>query len=209
MEAGTMPREFPRIIAILRGITPDEILPVAGVLIESGIDAIEVPLNSPDALRSIEALCHVHGARLLCGAGTVLTTAQVDAVGNAGGKLIVSPNTDSDVIRRAVARGMLSMPGFATASEAFAALKAGARALKLFPAGTYGASHVKALRAVLPREVPLYAVGGVGAANVGEWLHAGADGIGIGGELYQPGSSPAEVRERAQHLVAAYVRASA
>jgi len=198
-----MSPELPRIVAILRGITPDEILPVADALIGAGIGAIEVPLNSPQALRSIASLCSAHGDRLLCGAGTVLTAAQVDAVRDAGGKLVVSPNTDADVIRRTVGHGMVSMPGFATASEAFAALRAGAHALKLFPAGTYGSSHVKALRAVLPSEVALYAVGGVGAANVGEWLSAGMQGIGVGSELYRPGSSPAEVRERAQRLVAA------
>jgi len=201
-----MSPEFPRIVAILRGITPDEILPVADALVAAGIGAIEVPLNSPHALRSIDSLCSAYGGHVLCGAGTVLTAAEVDAVREAGGKLVVSPNTDAEVIRRAVAHGMMAMPGFATASEAFAALRAGAHALKLFPAGTYGASHLQSLGAVLPRGAPLYAVGGVGAANAGEWLRAGAWGIGVGSELYQPGSPPEVVRERAQCLVAACAR---
>ena len=204
-----MSLELPRIVAILRGITPDEILPVADALIAAGIDAIEVPFNSPQALRSIESLCGAHGDRVLCGAGTVLTVAQVDAVREAGGKLVVSPNTDVDVIRRTVAHGMIAMPGFATASEAFTALQAGAHALKLFPAGTYGSGHVKALRAVLPDEVRLYAVGGCGATNIGEWLRAGVQGLGVGGDLYQPGFAPADVQERARRLTAAYAAALA
>ncbi len=198
------PETLPRIVAILRGITPAEILPVADALVEAGIDGIEVPLNSPQPLRSIEALCRAHGDAVLCGAGTVLAAADVDAVREAGGKLIVTPNTDAEVIARAASLGLVAMPGFATASEAFAALRAGARALKLFPAGTYGPGHVKALRAVLPADKPVYAVGGVGAANIREWLRAGVHGIGVGTELYQPGISAEEVGQRARRLVAAF-----
>lgn len=198
------PEPLPRIVAILRGIAPDEIAPIAEALIAAGIDAIEVPLNSPTPLRSVSTLSRLHGVRALCGAGTVLTPAQVDMVHAAGGRLIVSPNTDAEVIARAAALGLVAMPGFATASEAFAAIRAGARALKLFPATTYGPEHVGALRQVLPREVPIYAVGGVGAANLAEWLRAGAYGIGAGSELYQPGFKPGDVRRRALRLVAAF-----
>lgn len=201
------PESLPRIVAILRGIAPRDILPVADALVEAGIDGIEVPLNSPDPLRSIETLCRAHGERALCGAGTVLTPADVDAVRDAGGRLIVSPNADASVVRRAAESGLVAMPGFATASEAFVALQAGASALKLFPASTYGAAHVKALRAVLPAGKPIYAVGGVGAANLAEWLRAGAHGIGAGTELYQPGMTAGDVGERARRLVAAFADA--
>lgn len=195
---------LPPIIAILRGVKPDEVVDIAAVLVAAGIAAIEVPLNSPDPLESIRRLCEAFGKQALCGAGTVLTPGAVDAVAQAGGKLIVTPNTDPEVITHAVARGLTVAPGFATPTEALAAVKAGARTLKLFPAGTYGPGHVKAVKDILPRDVAVYAVGGVGAANVDAWRAVGVDGIGVGGELYRPGDRPAEVAARAQHLVAAW-----
>jgi 2-dehydro-3-deoxyphosphogalactonate aldolase len=192
------------IVAILRGVKPDEVLAVADALIVSGIRAIEVPLNSPDPLSSIGRLTRRYGNSCACGAGTVLNARQVDEVHAAGGTLIVSPNTDVQVIERAVALGLEVIPGFATATEAFTAIAAGARKLKLFPAATYGPGHVKALRAVLPPDIRLYAVGGVGADTIGEWLDAGIYGIGVGSEVFQPGRSAKEVGERAAAIVAAF-----
>lgn len=194
----------PPVVAILRGVKPDEVVAIAGALVEAGIRAIEVPLNSPEPLESIRRLCEAYGDVALCGAGTVLTPQAVDDVAAAGGKLIVTPNTDPDVIARAVALGLTVMPGFATPSEAFAAVKAGARALKLFPAGTFGPGHIKAVRDVLPKDILVYAVGGVGAANLEPWLAAGVAGVGVGGELYRPGYTPEQVGERAAALVAAW-----
>jgi len=192
------------IVAILRGVRPDEVLGIADALIRSGVRAVEVPLNSPEPLESIRRLRESLGDSCLCGAGTVLNVRDVDAVHAAGGSLIVSPNTDASVIARAVELGLTAMPGFATASEAFTALAAGARHLKLFPASTYGPSHVKALRAVLPQGTKIYAVGGVGVTMLGPWLQAGVDGIGAGSELYQPGFTAEEVGSRAIALVRAF-----
>lgn len=194
----------PPIVAILRGVKPDEILDIAAALVEAGIQAIEVPMNSPDALISIEKLCAAYGDTVLCGAGTVLSPEVVDQVAAAGGKLIVTPNTDAAVISRAVELGLTVMPGFATPSEAFVAVKAGAKALKLYPAGSFGPGHLKAVSDVLPKDVALYAVGGVGAANLKPWVDIGAAGIGVGGELYRPGYTAQEVGERAKTLVAAW-----
>ena len=192
------------LVAILRGIRPEEVLEVGAALNEAGIGAIEVPLNSPSPLESIARLAGKLGERCLCGAGTVLRAADVDAVLAAGGRLIVTPNTAPAVIARAVALGLTVMPGFATATEAFAALDAGARMLKLFPAASYGPAHLKALRDVLPREVATFAVGGVGASNLTPWRQAGCAGLGVGGDLYRPGHSPGEVHRRALALVAAW-----
>lgn len=194
----------PPIVAILRGVKPDEIVDIAAALVAAGIKGIEAPLNSPDPLESIARLSAAFGDQVLCGAGTVLTPQAVDDVAAAGGKLIVTPNTDPDVIRRAVELGLTVMPGFATPSEAFAAVKAGARALKLFPAGSFGPGHIKAIKDVLPKDVLVYAVGGVGAANLEPWRAAGVAGIGVGGEIYRPGYTAQEVGQRAAALVAAW-----
>jgi 2-dehydro-3-deoxyphosphogalactonate aldolase len=194
----------PPIVAILRGVKPDEILDVAAALVAAGIKGIEVPLNSPDPLESIKKLCDAFGDQALCGAGTVLSPQAVDDVASVGGKLIVTPNTDPEVIARAVALGLTARPGVATPSEAFAAVKAGAKALKLFPAGTFGPGHIKAIKDVLPKDIAVYAVGGVGAANLDVWKAAGVAGIGVGGELYRPGYTAQEVGERAAALVAAW-----
>ena len=194
----------PPIVAILRGVKPDEILDIAAALVAAGIKGIEVPLNSPDPLASIEKLCDAFGDQALCGAGTVLSPQAVDEVAGAGGKLIVTPNTDPEVITRAVERKLVAMPGFATPSEAFAAVKAGAKALKLYPASSFGPGHIKAVKDVLPKDILVYAVGGVGAANLEPWRTAGVAGIGVGGELYRPGYTAKEVGERAAALVAAW-----
>jgi len=204
----SLPPGAPPIVAILRGVRPDEVIAVTQVIYDAGIRIIEVPLNSPDPFDSIAKLAAEFGDRCLCGAGTVLTPADVDRVHQAGGELIVTPNSNPEVIARAVALGMVAMPGFATATEGFAALAAGARHLKLFPAATYGHGHLKALKSVLPKGVPLYAVGGVGPAQMADWLAAGADGFGIGGEIYRPGDTPAKVAENAQALMSAYAQAT-
>lgn len=198
--------DLPPLIAILRGIRPDEILEVAKALVDAGIRGIEVPLNSPDPLVSIKRLTERYGNECLCGAGTVLKPAQVDAVAEAGGKLIVTPNIDRAVIARSVELGLKAVPGFATATEAFTAIDAGATALKLFPATTYGVQHVKALRAVLPG-TKVFAVGGVGARNLAEWAEAGIDGIGFGTDIYAPGRTAAEVGTRATAIVRAWQQA--
>jgi len=156
------------LIAIVRGVRPDEVVDVATALYDAGIRIVEVPLNSPDPFVSIERLSAMTG-RMVCGAGTVLTTEQVDSVVAAGGTFIVAPNTDPSVIRQSVVRGAIPLPGIATATDAFNALAAGARWLKLFPAATYGPEHLKALAAVLPSEAHVIPVGGVSPANMKQW----------------------------------------
>jgi 2-dehydro-3-deoxyphosphogalactonate aldolase len=190
-------------VAILRGLTTARAPEVGACLVDSGFRTIEVPLNSPDPLATIQLLSQAHGRSCLIGAGTVLTAEEVDSVHAAGGKLVVAPNCDGQVIRRALDRGMRVLPGIATATEAFSALRAGATELKLFPASTYGADHLKALKSVLPKHVKVYPVGGIGAQDIAEWLAAGADGFGFGGELFRPAYTLAELAERARKLVAA------
>lgn len=193
------------IIAILRGLDPRDAEAMGAVLVDAGITRIEVPLNSPQPLKSIATLARAVGSDdVLIGAGTVLSATQVDAVAHAGGRLIVSPNTDPEVIARTRALEMQSWPGVFTATEAFAALKAGASGLKLFPGDLAGPAGLKALRAVLPAEARVYAVGGAGPANFAQWLAAGADGFGIGSALFRPGLTVAEVGQRAADIVSAF-----
>ncbi|MDE1914571.1 MAG: 2-dehydro-3-deoxy-6-phosphogalactonate aldolase [Sphingomonadales bacterium] len=191
------------LVAILRGVRPDEVEAVADQLVEAGFSMIEVPLNSPDPLESIARLARRYGPEVLVGAGTVLTIADVEAVRTAGGRLIISPNVNLDVIRASAAADLISLPGFFTASEAFAALDAGATGLKLFPAEGASPAYLKALRAVLPGATPVLAVGGVAVDNLADWIAAGAHGAGLGSALYKPGKSAQEVGAAARAFVAA------
>ncbi|WP_454886742.1 2-dehydro-3-deoxy-6-phosphogalactonate aldolase [Sphingomonas oryzagri] len=194
----------PPVVAILRGVTPDAVVGIGEALVAAGIRLIEVPLNSPNPIEGIRRLVEAMDERALCGAGTVLEPSMVDAVAGVGGKLLVTPNVNPAVIARGVALGMEPMPGFATPTEAFAAVAAGARRLKLFPATGFGTGYLKAIREVLPADVKAWAVGGTGAANIGEWLAAGAEGIGVGGALYKAGDDAATVGAKAKALMEAW-----
>ena len=207
MTAGLLLQELP-LVAILRGVTPQRVHGVAEALFGAGFRAIEVPLNSPEPLKSIEALAKHFGDRCLTGAGTVLTREQADQVANAGGQLMVTPNTNPAVIARGVEKGLTVMPGFYTPSEGFAAFAAGAKYLKLFPASSGGIGHLQAMLAVLPKTIPVYAVGGVGAGNMSEWRKAGAAVFGLGSELFKPDFSDEDIAVRAQRCVAAFKAAS-
>ena len=189
------------LIAIIRGVTPDEAEAVGQAIFDAGIRIIEVPLNSPEPLKSIQRLAGLFGDRALVGGGTVLKPSDVADVRSAGGRLIVSPNTNPEVIKATASGGLVSCPGFFTPSEAFVAIGAGATALKLFPAEAASAAVLKAQLAVLPRSVPIVVVGGIKPDNVGPWLHAGASGFGLGGGLYQPGQSPEETGAKARAYV--------
>lgn len=192
------------IIAILRGVRPDEVVGIGAALVAAGIDTIEVPLNSPDPLDSIAALARAFGSVARIGAGTVLEVSQVAAVKAAGGVLAVSPDMNPEVIAATRAAGMASYPGVMTPTEAFAALRAGATGLKLFPGSLIGPAGLAAIRAVLPADAQCWAVGGAGPDNFAAWIAAGAHGFGIGTALYQPGLTAPEVRARADAVVAAY-----
>ncbi len=194
------------LVAIIRGVTPADAEATARAIFDGGIRIIEVPLNSPQPFDSIQIVARALGDRALIGAGTVLDTDDVRRVRGVGGRLIVAPNMNEDVVRATVDAGMVSSPGFFTPTEAFAAIEAGALALKLFPAEAASPAVVKALKAVLPKDIPLIAVGGVRVDNLREWLEAGTDGFGLGSGLFKPGQDPGETLEKARAFVAAVKR---
>jgi 2-dehydro-3-deoxyphosphogalactonate aldolase len=195
------------LVAILRGIKPDETDAIVGVLIEAGMTAIEIPLNSPDPFRSIASAVRLAPAGVLIGAGTVLTAADVDRLHAAGGRLMVSPNVDPEVLARANQHGMVTLPGVFSPTEALLALRSGASGLKFFPASVLGASGIAAIRAVLPPGVMIAAVGGVSDQNFAEYIKSGVTAFGLGSSLYKPGMSAADVAVRARATIAAYDRA--
>jgi len=192
------------IIAILRGIAPDQAVDAVDVLIKAGITSIEVPLNSPDPFNSIKLMADAFGDDALIGAGTVLSVEDVNRVAQSGGKLVVSPNVDPRVVVATKTAGLQSWPGIMTPTECFAALKNGADGLKIFPGSLLGPDGLKAIRAVLPIGTQVYAVGGAGPENFADWFAASADGFGIGSALYKPGMSTADIGARARDIVAAY-----
>lgn len=186
------------LVAILRGVRPDEVEPIGDALVAAGFTLIEVPMNSPDPLDSIGRLARRLEGQALGGAGTVLTPDQVRAVQQVGGRLIISPNSDLSVIAQSAQAGLVSMPGYFTPTEAFAAVQAGASALKLFPAEAATPAVLKAQRAVLPKDLPILVVGGINPDNMAPWVAAGANGFGLGSALYKPGATAAQVSEAAQ-----------
>ncbi|MCZ7479373.1 2-dehydro-3-deoxy-6-phosphogalactonate aldolase [Rhizobium rhizogenes] len=192
------------LIAILRGLKPEETEGVVGALIETGFRAIEIPLNSPDPFRSIEIAAKMAPADCLIGAGTVLSVEDVEALDAAGGKLMVSPNADAEVIVAARVKGMVTMPGVLTPTEALVAAKAGATGLKFFPASIIGPAGINAIRTILPKDLIIAAVGGVSDRNFAEYTSAGITAFGLGTSLYKPGMTAAEVRERATVTLSAY-----
>ncbi|MGE4612111.1 MAG: 2-dehydro-3-deoxy-6-phosphogalactonate aldolase [Paracoccaceae bacterium] len=196
------------LIAILRGLHPDEAITIGGALIDAGITKIEVPMNSPDPLKSIELLVKEFSDVAEFGAGTVLTVEQVKQVSDTGATLIVSPNCDPDVISATKALGMKSYPGVLTPSECFSALRHNADGLKVFPAFQMGVDGLKAIRAVLPAETEVFMVGGVGPENFADWLEAGANGFGLGSSLYKPGRTADEISNIATNIVTAYDEAA-
>ena len=198
---------FKPLVAILRGVKPSEVLGVAAVIVEAGIEIIEVPLNSPDPFSSIELLAQHFGGSCLIGAGTVLSVDQVNKVHAAGGQLVVSPNTDAAVIKAAKSYNMVSFPGCLTPTEAFVALDAGADALKIFPSNTVATGFFKAVKSVLPVGTSLYAVGGIDELNLIDFYERGAAGFGFGSSLYKPGKSLEAIANSANACVLAYKKA--
>ncbi len=204
----TKPVQWPKLkrslIAILRGVKPDEIEAIAGALLEEGFEAIEIPLNSPDPFVSIERTVRLAPDTCLIGAGTVLTVEDVNRLDDVGGNLMISPNVDKEVITRAASKGMVTMPGVFTATEALAAVRAGACGLKFFPASVLGASGIKAIMAVLPEDIVVGAVGGVSEKDFETYHAAGISAFGLGSSLYKPGASADEVRTKARSVIRAH-----
>jgi 2-dehydro-3-deoxyphosphogalactonate aldolase len=194
------------LIAILRGITLQEVEPISKALFDAGVRYIEIPLNSPDPFTSIETLTGIMGHQAICGAGTVMSVTDIERVANCGGKLIVSPHINVDLVAAALARDMIVFPGVATVTEAITAIDAGATHLKLFPAGDLGAGYLKSIHTVLPANVSIYAVGGIDLDDLGAFWNAGARGFGIGGGLYRPGMAASRVFELATQYVRAVER---
>lgn len=193
----------PPLVAILRGLRPEEAVTIAEALIDAGVRMIEVPLNSPEPFASIAAIQSRFGGIALIGAGTVLDLGSIDRLTETGARLMVTPNTVPELIARGVSRGLETMPGFLTPSEAFSAIGAGARRLKLFPAFAQGPAYIKAIREVLPPATGIWAVGGVDADNARSWIEAGAEGVALGSALFRPGAGPKEVSASASRVVAA------
>jgi 2-dehydro-3-deoxyphosphogalactonate aldolase len=198
------PRLKRSLVSILRGIRPQEVEGVAAALIEEGFEAIEIPLNSPDPFRSIAAVTRLAPSGVLMGAGTVLELADVDRLNDVGGRLMVSPNVEPEIIRRAVEHGMVTMPGVLTPTEAITALKAGASALKFFPANLLGPAVIRSIAAVLPPDIEIGAVGGVSEKDFPAYAAAGIRTFGLGSSLYRPGAGAAEVQVKARAIIAAY-----
>lgn len=196
------------LIAILRGVTPDEIVPIVRALADEGFAVVEVPMNSPDAVESIRRISSEFGDDLLTGAGTVIDPAWVPRIAEAGGRIIVTPHGDTAVIRAAKAAGLYAAPGIMTPTEGFAALAAGADALKLFPAEAASPTVLKAMRAVFPKTLPFFPVGGITPANMGPWRAAGAAGFGLGSALYKPGFEAETVRANARAFAKAWAENS-
>lgn len=202
MELRILLRHCP-LIAILRGIRPQEAEPICAVLEEAGLSIVEIPLNSPEPLESIARLARRFGDHMMIGAGTVTDPAQVTEIASAGGKLILTPHSNMSIVRAAKAAGLLAIPGFFNPTEAFAAVHAGADAIKLFPAEVLGPAMLKALTAVLPPDTLVVPVGGIDATSLAPWIAAGARGFGVGSSIYKPGDTPAAVDAKARSLVAA------
>jgi 2-dehydro-3-deoxyphosphogalactonate aldolase len=189
------------VVAIIRGVKPSEVEAIGHAIMQAGVGIIEVPLNSPKPFESIERLAKSLGDQCVIGCGTLLTKKNAQRVADAGGQIAVTPNTRPAIIKRCIKLGLTPMPGWATPSEAIAAYQAGARYIKLFPAATYGSGHVSAVRAILPADTKILAVGGVGASVAREWLEAGVDGFGIGSEIYKPGLTAEQVAKNAAKVV--------
>jgi 2-dehydro-3-deoxyphosphogalactonate aldolase len=189
------------VVAIIRGITPDHVIEIGHAIYEAGIGIIEVPLNSPEPFESIKRLSIDLGEDCIIGCGTLLNEEDAKRVAKVGGQIAVTPNTRPNVIQKCIELGMTPMPGWATPTEAFAAYRAGARYLKLFPASSFGSEHIKAVKAVLPSDAKILAVGGAGAHNAAEWLAAGVDGFGIGSDIYKAGRSAEDVHQRCKDIV--------
>lgn len=196
------------IIAIVRGVKPEDAVAVAEVVYKAGIRVIEVPLNSPNPFLSIRNISEVFKDKMIVGAGTVTTCEEVQKLKDAGGELVVSPNTDTDVIKTSKTLGMLSYPGVMTVSECFQALNAGADGLKLFPANVVGKAFIQAAKVVLPKATKIFAVGGVDSNNMQEWRNSGVDGFGLGSSIYKPGMSLNEVAQRCEDAAAIFKKAA-